>query len=267
MTILHMILLGVLQGLTEFLPVSSSGHLALAQMLIDRVGGHFEQPGVVVDAMLHVGTATAVVWHERHELVRWLSTRPGQRLLMLLVLGTLATAVTAFPARDAAKASFELLWVVGLCLLITSVVVYATRFLGGRDGGAGEETTTWKHAVIVGLAQGLAVFPGISRSGLTIATGLGAGLDRTWAARFSFLMSIPAIAGATLVEVISEREALSGLGLGFWFSACVGALAAAVSGYVALRLVIRMLQSRHFHLFALYCLPLGLVVLVVAWLG
>jgi undecaprenyl-diphosphatase len=267
MTFVHMILLGALQGLTEFLPVSSSGHLALAQMLIDRLGGHFEQPGVVVDAMLHVGTAFAVVWHERRELGRWLSTRPGQRLLLLLAVGTLATAVTAFPARDAAKASFDMLWVVGLCLVVTAVVVYTTRFLGGHGDGASEATTTWKHTVLVGLAQGLAVFPGVSRSGLTIATGLGVGLDRTWAARFSFLMSIPAIAGATLVEVVSEREALGGLGAEFWLTAGVGALAAALSGYIALRLVIRTLESRHFHLFALYCLPLGLVVLVVAWLG
>lgn len=265
MTVWHMILLGVLQGLTEFLPVSSSGHLALAQMIIDRMGGRFEQPGVVVDAMLHVGTAAAVVWYERDQIMRWLTTGPGRRLIGLLVVGTAATAVTAFPVRSAAKASFEVMWVVGLCLFLTALVVGSTRFMKG--GAVTETTTGLRHAIVIGLAQGLAVFPGISRSGLTIATALGIGLDRTWAARFSFLLSVPAIAAATLVEVITERGALVGLGAGFWLSAAAGAAAAAVSGAIALTIVIRTLQSRHFHLFALYCLPLALIVLAVAWLG
>ncbi len=259
------LVLGILQGLTEFLPVSSSGHLALAQMTFDRLGMAFHQPGVVFDAMLHVGTATAVVWSERRQLQRWLTTVDGRRLLGLLVLGTLATAVVAFPLKDRATAAFEQPMVVGVCLVITGIVVFSTRIFG--RGHYTEATTTWKHAALVGLVQGLAVFPGISRSGATITAGLGTGLDRAWAARFSFLMSVPAIAGATLVELVSQREALAVAGNGFWGPTIIGGIAAAVTGLVALRLVIRMVSSRIFDRFAWYCLPLGAVVIALAVAG
>lgn len=253
------VLLGLLQGVTEFLPVSSSGHLALAQMLIPG----FEQPGVVFDAVLHVGTAFAVVWAERRELVRWLSTTGGTRLAGLLVLGTAATAAVAFPLRDLAEGAFESTTWVGGGLLVTAAVVGATAAM--RGGQREEPTTEWRQAVVVGVVQGLAVFPGVSRSGSTIAAGLVSGLDRAWAARFSFLLSVPAITGATLVQVVSEREALVVAGNGFWLACGLGAVAAALSGVVALRLVIRTVGSRVFHRFAWYCLPLGLIVLAIGW--
>ncbi len=254
--------LGILQGLTEFLPVSSSGHLALAQMSFGRLGLAFHQPGVVFDAMLHVGTATAVVWSERRQLGRWLTTVDGRRLLGLLVLGTLATAVVAFPLRDLATAAFEQPMVIGVCLMITGLLVFSTRIF--KRGHHTEATTHWKHAALIGLIQGLAVFPGISRSGATITAGLGTGLDRAWAARFSFLMSVPAIAGATVVELLSEREALAIAGTNFWGPTIIGGIAAAVVGLVALRLVIRMVSSRIFDRFAWYCLPLGAMVIALA---
>lgn len=261
------VLLGILQGLTEFLPVSSSGHLALAQMLFNRLGSTFQQPGVVFDAMLHVGTASAVVWAERRMIVEWLSSAKGWRLFGLLALGTVATAVVAFPLRDSAKAAFEQPSVVGLCLIVTGVVVLATRTLAG--GTSGEGTTKWLQAVAVGLVQGLAVFPGISRSGATIAASLGVGLERAWAARFSFLLSVPAIAGATLVEVVSERDALLEGGWAFWGPALLGGIAAGVTGFFALGLVIRAVSSRVFYRFAWYCLPLGILVLILSrgWLS
>ncbi len=263
MTWWQALILGLLQGFTEFLPVSSSGHLALAQMAFDRLGAPFSQPGVVFDAMLHVGTAAAIVWSERRQIRRWLTGGDGPRLLLLLITGTLATAVVAFPLRDQAKAAFENVTVVGICLLITGLVVLSTRFLGG--GGSTEQTTSWKQTVAVGLAQGLAVFPGISRSGATIATGLGVGLGREWAARFSFLLSVPAIGGVTVVELIGERHALAAGGASFWVHSLIGGAAAAVTGYLALQLVIRTVSSQLFHRFAWYCLPLGLLVLVGSW--
>ncbi len=255
------LILGILQGLTEFLPVSSSGHLALAQMLFDRMGAAFSQPGVVFDAMLHVGTALAVVFAERRQIKRWLTSRDGSRMLLLLVVGTLATAVFAFPLKDLAKSFFANPMAVGIALIITGAVVFSTRFLKG--GVVVEKSTTWKHAALVGLIQGLAVFPGISRSGSTIAAGLGSGLDRQWAARFSFLLSVPAIAGATLVELISERDALAAGGAEFWLAVLIGGMAAAVTGYIALRLVIRLVSSELFDRFAWYCIPLGILVLLV----
>ncbi len=256
------VLLGILQGLTEFLPVSSSGHLALAQMTIERLGYAFEQPGVVFDAMLHVATALAVVWSERRQLRRWLTTADGRRLLGLLVVATLATGVVAFPLRDLATGAFSRPMVVGLGLLVTGILVFSTRAFS--RGHHIERTTTWKHAAVIGLVQGLAVFPGISRSGATITAGLGSGLDREWAARFSFLISVPAIAGATLVELVSHREELAVVGNSFWTATLLGGAAAAVTGFFALRLVVRVVGSRHFDRFAWYCLPLGVLVIVLA---
>lgn len=259
MTLWQAALLGVLQGLTEFLPVSSSGHLALAQMLIPG----FEQPGVVFDAMLHAGTAGAVVWFERRRIMSWLGSGPGRRLLALLVLGTAATVVVAFPLRRVAVAAFsQSLWV-GFGLLLTGVVVAATRFLPGGPGDEG--TTSWRQAVAIGLAQGLAVFPGLSRSGVTIAASLGAGLDRGWAARFSFLLSVPIIAAVTAGQIIESKAELVIAGNGFLIACSVGALAAGVTGFFALRLVIKTVSSRVFHRFAWYCIPLGLLVLVLTW--
>jgi len=253
----HAALLGLLQGVTEFLPVSSSGHLALAQMVVPG----FHQPGVVFDAMLHLGTAMAVVWSERAELVRWLTTPSGWRLGGLLVLGTLATAVVALPLERPAEAAFTRPVWVGVGLLITATVVAATRWIGRP--GRGEPATGWRDALVVGLVQGLTIFPGVSRSGSTILASLGRGLDRSWAARFSFLLSVPAILGATALQIAGEREALLRMGPGFWLACVLGAVVAGVSGYLSLRVVLRTLGSEVFHRFAWYCLPLGLVVVAV----
>ncbi len=257
MSVWQAMILGLIQGLTEFLPVSSSGHLALAQMLIPG----FHQPGVVFDAMLHVGTAAAVVWAERRLILRWLTTASGWRLIWFLALGTVATGVFGLPLRHVAEAGFGHAEEVGIFLLITGAIVLSTRFLTGR--GSTETNMTWKQAAGIGLAQGLAVFPGLSRSGTTIAAGLGIGLDRSWAARFSFLLSVPAIAGATLVEVVGNRGQLAASGHAFWIACFAGAVTAGISGYVALGLVIRTVTSRSFHRFAWYCLPVGLLVIVL----
>ena len=253
----YALLLGILQGFTEFLPVSSSGHLALAQMLIPG----FDQPGVLFDAMLHVGTAAAVVWFERRQILEWAGSATGRRVLLLLVVGTLATAAVGFALRGVATRAFERpLWVAAF-LVLTGCVVASTRWLGSGDRGV--ERTTWREAAVIGLLQGLAVFPGLSRSGTTIAAGLGAGLERSWAARFSFLLGVPAIAGVTLVELLSHRHELATTSGGFVIACVVGAAAAAVTGYIALGIVLKTVSSRVFHRFAWYCIPVGLVVLVI----
>ncbi len=250
-------MLGLIQGLTEFLPVSSSGHLALAQMLIPG----FRQPGVVFDAMLHVGTALAILVFERRALVELVVTRAGRRLAVLLAGGTIATAVVAFPLRRVAEDAFtSALWV-GIGLLVTTVVVWSAR--AERDGRMDEHGMGWRETLVIGLVQGLTVFPGVSRSGSTIAAGLAIGLDRRWAARFSFLLSVPAVLGAAAASVVLERGALAGVEPGFWLAALTGAVIAAVSGYVALGLVIRTVTSHSFHRFAWYTLPLGLLVLAL----
>ena len=257
MTLWQAALLGVLQGLTEFLPVSSSGHLALAQLLIPG----FSQPGVVFDAMLHVGTAAAVVWFERRQIVKWASNAAGRRILGLLVIGTAATAVVAFPLRPTAIAAFHRPVFVGAALIVTGCVVAATRLLPG--GPSGESDTAWRQAAAVGLAQGLAVFPGLSRSGVTIAVGLGNGMEREWAARFSFLLAVPVITAATVVEVAGAWEFGDGLSAAFAAACVLGSVCAGVTGYYALRVVIKTVTSNVFHRFGWYAVPLGLG--VVLW--
>jgi undecaprenyl-diphosphatase len=259
MTLWAAAFLGVLQGLTEFLPVSSSGHLALAQMLIPG----FNQPGVVFDAMLHVGTAAAVVWFERRHIVEWAGTRGGRRLLGLIAAGTVATSVLALPLRPIAVAAFVRPVWVGVALLITGGVVASTARLNGRSGD--ENTTTWRQALAVGLAQGLAVFPGLSRSGVTIAAGLAGGLDREWAPRFSFLLSVPAIAAVAVLEVAGAWQTPHHSSNGFGLACLIGATAAAITGYFALAVVIKTVSSRVFHRFAWYCVPLGAAVIAWGW--
>lgn len=251
------ILLGVLQGITEFLPVSSSGHLALAQHLIPG----FRQPGVVVDVLLHVGTALAIVWAERRNIGRWLTSRTGWRLIGLLVVGTAVTGVVGMALRGPATKAFSSPLAVGVCLMITGVVVFATRWLPG--GSSGEADVRPSQAILVGLAQGLAVFPGISRSGTTIAAGLGAKVDRVWAARFSFLLSVPAIAAASLLELMDHGGELLAAGPALLVPAILGAVVAGVTGFFALKVVIRTVSSRAFDRFAYYSFPLGLLVVAL----
>lgn len=254
-------MLGVLQGLTEFLPVSSSGHLALAQMFIPG----FSQPGVVFDAMLHVGTAAAVVWFERNHILSWIGTRGGRRLLVLIVLGTVATAIVALPLRHLAIDAFVRPVLVGVALLFTGGVVASTaRFSGGSSD---EETMTWRQVIAVGLAQGLAVFPGLSRSGMTIAAGLASGLERTWCARFSFLLAVPAVVMVAVFELVGVLRTPYHPPNGFGLACLIGATTAAITGLLALKLVITTLSSRVFHRFSWYCIPLGLVVVMWGWLG
>lgn len=260
MTLWSAALLGVLQGLTEFLPVSSSGHLAMAQMLMPG----FQQPGVVFDAMLHVGTAAAVVWFERRQILEWAQNQSGRRLFGLIVAGTVCTAAVAVPLRPLAVEAFvRPLWV-GLAFVATGLLVASTRWLGGGSGD--ERKMTWRQAMVVGLVQGLAIFPGLSRSGSTIAAGLAAGMDRTWSARFSFLLAVPAVILVAIVEIIGAWQVSYLPPNGFGLSCVVGATAAAVTGFFALKLVLKTLSSRVFHRFAGYCIPLGLLVVAWGWL-
>jgi undecaprenyl-diphosphatase len=242
------LLLGVLQGLTEFLPVSSSGHLALAQMLIPG----FSQPGLFFDLALHGGTLISVLaleWDRLREA--WRQGYVG-RLGLLLVLGTGATALLAFPLRRWAEEAFHRPGWIGVGFLLT------------REG---EGLPSPWQAVLVGLVQGVAVFPGLSRSGSTVAAALLSGMNRRWAADFSFLLSLPAIGGALLVEGVQQRAALAREGAAFWGVAFLGALAAAASGLLALRLVRRLVHQGRLAIFALYLVPLGLLVLVGLALG
>jgi undecaprenyl-diphosphatase len=287
---LPFILLGILQGLTEFLPISSSGHLALAEQLL---GVH--KPGIVFDIFVHFGTLLSVVWVFRQRILRLVLAplRGGEdlRLLGMLIVGSIPTGILGLALDSAAEAAFVRSWAVGLGLLVTAgVLIIAERLaphsrprpnppapfpereggaplpVPGRGRGRGRilEQLTWRDALWIGLAQGVAVLPGISRSGSTIAMGVLVGLRRTDAAEFSFLLFIPAIVGATglkLAEALSDPAAHSAL----WGSYLAGTIAAFLSGIVAIYFLMRFLRERRLTPFAVYCLALGLVAIAWHW--
>jgi len=251
--------LGVIQGLTEFLPVSSSGHLVLAQKLLG-----LKEPALLFDVSVHVGTLLAVVvyfWPDLWSMVRGLwardqQGRQGRRLLWLVVAGSVPTALLGLFLKDWFEAMFASTAAVGVALVITGGLLLATRWLPPGDRGL--ERTGAGRAFLVGLAQGLAITPGISRSGSTISVGLMLGLERRLAAHFSFVLSVPAILGALLLQLLhldaARQVALAPL--------LVGAAASALTGYLALRFLLRVVQRGKLHLFAPYCLLLGIAALL-----
>lgn len=261
MTLFSAILLGCLQGLTEFLPVSSSGHLALAQLLMPGL----EPPGLVFEVALHLGTTGAVLALEWRRL--WDAFRGGYlvRLTSQLAVATAVTAAIALPLRRTAERAFEQPLVVAAGLALTGVLLLLLTKVGG--GVQGPADTRWRAAMLVGLAQGVAVMPGVSRSGTTIVTGVAGGLERRWAADFSFLLSAPAILGAALVEGWAHREALAAAPASLWWQAGAGALAAALVGGAALLAVRRLVHGGRLHLFAYYVLPLAAVTVALHLVG
>ena len=259
---LSAMLLGVVQGVTEFLPVSSSGHLVLFQQWLPVAGDP-----IAFDLALHLGTLIPVLWVYRTDLVGVVKdatvgtgaylVRPGVRLLVLIAAATLPTAVIGLSLEDVFERLFHNPRAVGVAFAITGTVLWATgRVKQGTTKASGLPV---HHAIAIGLAQGFAITPGISRSGSTIAAGLFLGMDREAAARFSFLLSVPAIAGACVLKL--GDMSLDGTSLG---PIAVGVLSSAVSGYLALTLLIRLVRKGDFRNFAYYLWPLAVFALVAA---
>ena len=296
MNILHALLLGVLQGATEFLPVSSSGHLVLVPWLLG-----WTAPGLAFDAVVHWGTALAVVvyfWHDWVSLVRaalyslrnLFSRRPrpasatGQspasevafavhdaaqpsspeaasiRLVWLILLGTLPAALAGWLLEDFFEEMFARPVAAAAFLLVTAVLLTASERVGRRERAL--DTLAWPDALLVGLAQALAIFPGISRSGATIAAGLARGLRRDLSARFSFLLATPIIVGAGLLKVVDLAQAG---GLAAQAPALIiGFVASGVVGWGCIHFLLRYLQRRRLYPFAVYCAVVGVACLLVA---
>jgi undecaprenyl-diphosphatase len=260
MTVAQAVLLGIIQGVTEFLPVSSRGHLALAQALMPG----FAQPGLVFDVSLHLGTVLAIVALEWQKILEVVRERYLVRLGAQLVLAMVATSVVALPLRRWAEDSIHYPLLIAAGFVVTAVLLIAVRSRNGQLDGPG---MTWGASAFIGLAQGIVVLlPGMSRSGTTIAAGLGAGLQRRWAADFSFLLSIPAILGAAAVEGWSHRAELAAA-RDFLAPVVIGTLTAAVVGFAALVLTRRLVQQGRLHLFAFYLLPLAALTVVLNVLG
>ncbi|MGD8367072.1 MAG: undecaprenyl-diphosphate phosphatase [Desulfobacterales bacterium] len=264
------VVLGAVQGLTEFLPVSSSGHLVLGQHLFGLT-----EPELLFDISLHIGTLLAVLVVFAKEIGGMLSAlarlpklsaeaggwRPlllqneAVRCAWLIVVGSVPTAVLGLGFHRAAERIFASVPIVGGMLLVTGCLLWATR---NRSAGSRPVLSmTAKDALIIGLMQGVAILPGISRSGATISAALFLGVDRATAGRFSFLLSLPAICGALLLEIKDGAAAGAPVPL-----LLLGGAVAAVTGWLALIVLLRIVKSGHLHRFAPYCWALGAAVLV-----
>ena len=253
MTILEAIILGILQGLTEFLPVSSSGHLVLLQQVFGIDEGAFTFIIVV-----HVGTLIPVlfVYYNR---IKSLVKNPFQKLMFLLVLGTVPTVIAAILFADFLDALYSGSFL-AIGFLITGAALIFTDYR--KEGTKDIDVMTRKDALIVGLSQALAIIPGISRSGITIVGGVSRNLDRQSALHFSFLLSIPAIVGGTVFEL---RHILTGqTDIAFVLTApvVVGFFAAMVSGYFAIKVMLKIVAASKLRYFAYYLILLAVLIVV-----
>ena len=259
------IVLGIVQGLTEFLPVSSSGHLALAQELLSF--DQYMQSSIAFNLILHLGTLLAVVLAFWKDIVLLWSGFTGllgdrlqtrgrgeRRLVWLLLVATLPLAVGAL-IDGYVESAFSSTLFVGCALLITAVMLFFADRCGG--GNKDEKTCGIKDAATVGIFQLIAVFPGISRSGATISAGLFSGLKKDFAVRFAFLLSIPAVLGASVFEL---PDALSeGWSAQLFWPCAAGFFAALVSGYLAIRLLRLLVRRNSFYWFSIYCAVVGAI--------
>jgi undecaprenyl-diphosphatase len=275
MTILQAIILGIVQGLTEFLPISSSGHLLLVPWLFNW---HFllENPELnkTFDVALHLGTFVAVVLYFWREIVRlvgaWvrsLSRRslaePEAKLAWLLIVSTLPAALVGVLLEDFITNTLGKPWMIGVAMIVFAGFMYLVDHIARLDRDL--DTLTWLDALLIGVAQSLALLPGVSRSGITMMTGLLVRLDRESAARYSFLMSIPVIGGAAAFKGL--EVARDGLPAGTATPFAVGMVAAALSGIAAIWFTLAYLKRHNFNLFVVYRIVIGVGVLVLIVAG
>ena len=275
MSLLSAIFLGLVQGITEFLPISSSGHLAIAQQLLNSSVGA-EVPGFF-DVLLHLGTLFAVFaayWEDIKDMVVELfcgvrdlarhstptPVPPARRMILLIIVATLPLFVIV-PFEDQIDALSGNLYFVAAALIVTGFLLFISdRVPKGRKTA---KNATLKDAIAVGIGQAIATCPGISRSGTTITVGCLVGYERSFAVRFSFLMSIPAILGANILSLKDAIETVIWADLPVYL---VGVAVAAVSGYACIRLLKMIAAKGKFGAFAYYCWAVGLVTLVATFL-
>ena len=274
---LESLVLGVVQGVTEFLPVSSDGHLLLTQNLFAWLTGVAKtgKENLFFDVILHLGTTAAILVHYRREIaqgLRGLSAANDEpaafRRSEIVRVGLLAAVATspliplALFFKKMIEKTFEGFTFVGFGFLITAAVLMVTAWLKRRDGAKGPADMTLLDALLIGVAQMFAPLPGVSRSGLTIATALALGLSRTWAVGFSLLIAVPAILGAAVWEMRHvELRSLSADRMG---QAVAGTILAGVVGYFAITWLTRIVRSGRIWYFAVYLVVLGIVVLTLA---
>lgn len=277
MDLIRTLILAVVQGLTEFLPVSSDGHLVVVSALFESVTGHKLDELLALEIMLHAGTLAAVLIVFRKQTVRLLTA--DRRVIGLLIVGTLPAAVFGLTLKKLDKVYhwgiLESPLAAGLGLIVTGLVLlWGTRprvhvspdadvTASVEEHGLTYPELTYGQALLIGCFQAIAVLPGVSRSGLTIASSLALiGLRRSDAANFSFLLSIPAVGGAVFLQLVEFAREGTGAQLP-WGDLALGAVVSMLVGLAALRWLLLMLRGGKFRYFAYYCIPLGIA--VTAW--
>jgi undecaprenyl-diphosphatase len=264
MTPFQALVLGLIQGLTEFLPISSSAHLSLAPWLF-----HWQDPGLTFDVALHFGTLVAVLWYFRKEWVmlvqsavsilrkRRIETVEEGRLIFL-ILATIPGAVGGLVLEEKAETVFRAPALTATALIVMGIVLWAADRFSRMDREL--PAMRWLDALLIGISQVFALIPGVSRSGSTISTGRLLSFDRKSAAIFSFLMSMPIIAAAVVLkgpDVLRDT--------GFSLPLAIGVVAAAVSSWLAISILLRYVTRHSYGIFALYRIVLGVVVLVIIY--
>jgi len=272
MDIIQALILGIVQGLTEFLPISSSAHLVFMHELTGLA------PNLSFDTLLHLGSLIAVLGYFRKDVVHMIKSffsslmdiprgqfKKGikedqfKKLAWFIIIGTIPAGLAGFLLKDFFESLFSNLTAVSVFLIITGFLLWGSEMVSRKTlKKISLKEMTVKNTLIMGVAQACAIAPGISRSGATISSGLFLGMERELAARFSFLLSIPAILGAALVQL---KDISTGLDVNT--SAYVlGFIAAAISGYLAIKLMLKLIKERNLLIFAYYCWIVGVFVLI-----
>ena len=263
MELVKAVVLGIVQGLTEFLPISSSGHLVIGSELLD-----FQEKGIAFDVFLHLGTLLAVIVVFRKEIMGmivapflYLKGERGEGVMhdlrwdIYVVISVLPAVFVGLFLKDSIEQMFSSLALVFVMLLVTGILMVSSRYLRSRD-----ITLQGRHALIIGCAQAMAILPGLSRSGSTIFAGMALGLDRQVVARFSFIMSIPAILGAMVLQ-LGELVRNPPTPAAF-INIAAGTGASAVAGYFAIILLLDIVRKNRLEWFGYYCLLLGFIGMV-----
>jgi len=257
--LIDILILGVVQGITEWLPVSSSGHLAIIQNYLGL--SREEHLLIFIDIMLHVGTLAVILIEFREDIAKIVKatvrldfkTEEGKLALFILV-GSVPTALISFTLRSIFESFFEKLLVIGIALLVTGFFLFASE--RRKDN----KELDYLDSLLIGIAQGIAFIPGISRSGVTIATGLLRKVKKEAAFRYSFLLSIPAVIGTAVASTIAEFGSLPTQDI-YLPTVLFGVITSMILGYVSFKLLQRMVMKGRFHMFAYYCWIVGAIII------
>jgi len=263
MNIINSIILGIVQGLTEFLPVSSSGHLVIFQELLK-----YNKPGILFEIIVHIGTLTAVIVYFRKDIVKliialfnWKKDRDNeiksyQLMLLHLIIASIVTGIIGLIFQDILESFFDNILLVSIMLLVTGLILFISDKVKNTD----REQLNLPTSLFIGFAQSIAIIPGISRSGSTVSAGIFAGLKRDVAVRFAFLLSIPAIIGAVILK---SKELSDVLTHDLLLPYLLAGISAAIVGYLSISLLIQLIRKAKLIYFSIYCWIVGCLTIVI----